>query len=151
MKNYFNKIHYSKKGKKNILTGILGLLSVGYYFCTVIRHILYRIKFIRKTKLPAYVISIGNLTTGGTGKTPITLEIANYIKNNQNKKVAVLSRGYGGKNPNNRVNVISDGETIYFDAYHAGDEPYWLAANSKGIIVLTGKTELAWLNMRLKT
>lgn len=107
-----------------------------------IRNLLYEKGLIKKSKLSAYVISIGNLTTGGTGKTPITSEIANYIKEKYHKKVAVLSRGYGGQLSVKEVNIVSNGNNILSTAYLAGDEPYWIAANSKGIPVITGKNRI---------
>ena len=79
---------------------------------------------------------MGNLTTGGTGKTPVTAEIANYLKT-QGNKVCIVSRGYKGKLNNKMPNLISDGTTVFYDASFAGDEPYWLSQNCKGVVVVT--------------
>ena len=84
------------------------------------------------------MISIGNITTGGVGKTPVVSEIAKYFVA-QGEKVAIVSRGYGGKLSNKNVNVISDGEKVFYNAQLAGDEPFWLATNSNGAIVITTK------------
>jgi tetraacyldisaccharide 4'-kinase len=79
---------------------------------------------------------VGNLTVGGTGKTPVVLYLAKLLKQNDFKP-AVISRGYGGKS-RNRINVVSDGKTILMDARHAGDEPLLLAESLPGVPVITG-------------
>jgi tetraacyldisaccharide 4'-kinase len=82
------------------------------------------------------VISVGNLTVGGTGKTPIVLYLAKLLKQNDFKP-AVISRGYRGKS-RHRINVVSDGKTILMDARYAGDEPLLLAESLPGIPIVTG-------------
>jgi tetraacyldisaccharide 4'-kinase len=83
------------------------------------------------------VISVGNISLGGTGKTPFTIKLANhYIE--QGKKVCILSRGYRGK-IGLETNVISDGTNILVKPPLAADEPYMMAENCKGAIVITGK------------
>lgn len=144
MKKYFNKIHYSCN--LNIIDKIfkLVLLFFSYFYLIGVytRNFLYKSNFFKKTKLSAYVISIGNLTTGGTGKTPITAEIANYIQNTLKKKTTVLSRGYGGKYPSKKTNIVSDGENVFSTPSLSGDEPYWLAVKLKNIPVITGKNRI---------
>ena len=99
---------------------------------------MYDKKIIKPKRVNAYVISVGNMTTGGVGKTPVVSEIAKYlIAHGQN--VAIVSRGYGGRLNNKNINMISDGASIYFDAFQAGDEPYWLAENTPGCYVFTCK------------
>ena len=144
MKTYINKIHYYKKIKPQdwLTLGILLFCSFFYGIIVQIREFLYKFKFLKSTKLNAYVISIGNLTTGGTGKTPITCEIANYINNKLDKKVAIISRGYGGKLSNKNTNIISDGEKIFYDSIQAGDEPFWMAENCNNIAIITGKNRV---------
>lgn len=83
-------------------------------------------------KVDAYVISVGNLTTGGVGKTPVVAEIAKYLTE-KGEKVAIVSRGYGGKLSG--VRVISDGDKIFFNAGLSGDEPRWLAENTKAVVI----------------
>ena len=102
----------------------------------MVRNYLYKKDILKSSKPNAYIVSVGNLTTGGTGKTPITAEIAKYFAE-QGYKTAILSRGYGGKLSNKNVNIISDGETIFFNPIDSGDEPNWLAQNCKGVYVLT--------------
>ncbi len=72
------------------------LISLPYQIVHALRCSLYDLKILQRKKLPAYVISIGNLSFGGTGKTPITIALAKYL-NDQGLKVAVLTRGYKGK------------------------------------------------------
>jgi len=144
MKTYFQKIHYSKelKPKETAVLSILLFASFFYGIGIFFRNLLYKFAVLKSTKLNAYTISIGNLTTGGTGKTPITCEIANYITKTLNKKTAVISRGYGGKLSNKKTNIISDGQNIFYDAVQAGDEPFWMATNAQNTAVLTGKNRV---------
>lgn len=139
MKLFISKLHYDKNPNifKKILIGILSFFSIPYKIITSIRNFLYDKKLI-KEYLPKDVItiSVGNLTTGGVGKTPFTAELANsYIA--KCRKVAVLSRGYGGELSNKEVNIISDGKQINYSAKEAGDEPYWIATNCPSVVVLT--------------
>lgn len=138
---YLNKIHYSNNLslKDKLLKVILICLSLFYFVALSIRNFLYTIKIYKKTKLDAYVISVGNLTTGGTGKTPITAEIARYISRKTNKTVAVLSHGYKGTLSEKGINVISNRQEIFATPSEAGDEPYWLAKNLKEAYVITGR------------
>ena len=144
MKTYINKIHYYEEMKPQswLILGVLLFCSFFYRIIIQTRQLLYKFKILKSTKLNAYVISIGNLTTGGTGKTPITCEIANYINKHLHKKVAIISRGYGGQLSNKNTNVISDGENIFYNSIQAGDEPFWMAANSNHTAVITGKNRV---------
>lgn len=137
------EFHYKTEYKKtkDVLTAaflylLLFLPSLVYLFITQTRNKMYKDGKIKTFKSRVYTISIGNLTTGGTGKTPITAEIANYLRK-KGERTVILSRGYGGKLPNKEVNVISDAKKIYFSAENAGDEPFWLAKHCKGTSVLT--------------
>ena len=137
IKNKIVKLHYTRE-PKGILFDLLKFCSGFYGFGSGLKNFLYDKKILRPQKVKAFVISIGNMTTGGVGKTPVVCEVAKYLIN-LNKKVAIVSRGYGGKLSNKNINIISDGRTIYFEALEAGDEPFWLAQNTKGAIVLTCK------------
>jgi tetraacyldisaccharide 4'-kinase len=86
-------------------------------------------------KLPAPVVSIGNLAVGGTGKTPVTACLARLWRD-QGRRVAILSRGYGGRRQD--VTCISDGEHILQKPPAVGEEPYWLARSLPGVAVYTG-------------
>lgn len=87
-------------------------------------------------RLPRPVISIGNITVGGTGKTPVTAWIARYLLE-QGLRVAVLSRGYGGS-LEGQTAIVSDGQTILLGPDQCGDEPYLLACTIPGLLVVVG-------------
>jgi tetraacyldisaccharide 4'-kinase len=91
----------------------------------------------RRRQLPCAVVSIGNLTLGGTGKTPLTIWVARWYQQ-QGWRVAVLSRGYGARPPA-RLRVVSSGSGPLVDWQAAGDEPYLLARCLPGVPVLIGK------------
>ncbi len=107
-----------------------------YSLLMKIRATAYRNGLKRRYKIDVPVISVGNLTMGGTGKTPIVGFLASMLQEH-GFKPAIISRGYGGV-AGNRVNVVSDGETIFLDAATAGDEPRLLAEKCPGVPVLTG-------------
>ncbi len=90
----------------------------------------------RKT-LPGVVVSIGNLTAGGTGKTPATFMLAKWALD-EGYRVAILSRGYGGRHKG-RVLEVSDGNDMKATPAEAGDEPCLLARRLKGIPVVVAK------------
>lgn len=136
-KTEITKIHYTRN-PEGILFEILKFGSLFYGFGSRLKNYCYDKGLIKPKKINAYVISVGNMTTGGVGKTPVVSEIAKYLVN-QGHKVAIISRGYGGRLNNKNVNMISDGYSTYFDAFQAGDEPFWLAENTKGCYVFTCK------------
>ena len=109
---------------------ILPPLSVLYSAVTRTRLSLYRRGTFHSTKLDRPVISVGNITTGGTGKTPLVEWVARNLAA-AGKKVCILTRGYGRDNPDRMV-VVSDGETIMATHAAAGDEPFLLATNLAG-------------------
>ena len=99
MKTFLNKLqieslHIYKQYKNNFILNIL-LQIASYVFLLLykLRLKLYQFNILKTVKLPAYVVSIGNLTTGGTGKTPVAIELAKYFLN-LGHKVAILSRAY---------------------------------------------------------
>lgn len=135
LKNEITKIHYNKNSNPWLMP-ILEFLAFFYEKITSVRNKLYDNGILKSKKVNAFVISVGNLTTGGVGKTPVVAELANYFQK-QGKNVAIISRGYGGKLSSKNVNVISNGSQIFYNAQEAGDEPYWFAENLEGINVLT--------------
>jgi len=144
MKTYINKIHYSNKliFKQYVAKILLMGCTPFYTVANSFRMLLYKYNILKTHKLPAYVISIGNLTTGGTGKTPLTIAIANYIKEKLHKNVVVLSRGYGGSLSSKDVNIISNGKNILFSSKEAGDEPYLIASKTDFTPVITGSSRI---------
>lgn len=114
---------------------------------------LYRNRILRERNLGCLVISIGNLTVGGTGKTPIVEKFARSLQDG-GRRVAILSRGYKsvkqpflkrligkikGENEIDPPRVVSDGKSLLLDSRTAGDEPYMLAANLKDVPVVVDK------------
>lgn len=100
-----------------------------------IRNAMYDRGFFLAHSLGAKTISIGNITVGGTGKTPLVALVAGILAEN-GEKVCILTRGYGRQNPKERV-LVSDGENVLVDAKIGGDEPVELARKliGKAIVV----------------
>ncbi len=113
--------------------------GVSFFYCLGLRlnRLAYRAGIFSSRSLPIRVISVGNLTLGGTGKTPIVILIAGILRD-RGLKPAILSRGYGGHS-REKVNVVCDGQKILLSADVAGDEPVMIARRLKNIPVLTGK------------
>ena len=109
---------------------VLPPLSLLYGAVTRTRLSLYRRGTFQTTKLDRPVISIGNITTGGTGKTPLVEWVARTVAA-QGKKVCILTRGYGRKDPHLQV-IVSDGYGVLASPTEAGDEPYLLATKLTG-------------------
>ncbi|MCW5960018.1 MAG: tetraacyldisaccharide 4'-kinase [Pyrinomonadaceae bacterium] len=105
-------------------------LSQIYGAITNLRNRLYDRESFRSYDLGVPVISVGNITTGGTGKTPIVAFIAEILAES-GEKVCILTRGYGRQNGSNRV-IVSDGTKIQNDPIITGDEPLELARKLDG-------------------
>ena len=143
-----------RRGKSAALARfVLFLLSRVFAVAVKIRRFLYNVRILRDATLGVQVIAIGNLTVGGTGKTPVVEKFARELQN-QGRTVAILSRGYRSKPPpltRRLINkllfrddttpprVVSDGKSLLLDSETAGDEPYMLASNLKDVIVLVDK------------
>ena len=141
LKTRITQIHYNKNAG-GILFGILKFCSIFYGAGSRLKNILYDNNILKSQTVNAYVISVGNITTGGVGKTPVVSKIAKYFLS-KGEKTAIISRGYGGGLSNKQINVISDGKEIFYNAKLAGDEPYWLAKNTTGAVVITSKNRVA--------
>ena len=138
--------------RATLLRGLLYALSFIYERIVQLRLFLYRKRVFRERTLGCLVISIGNLTVGGTGKTPIVEKIARALQSG-GRRVAILSRGYKSvPRPRKRSlldrlrrrdsappRIVSDGKSLLLDSLTAGDEPYMLANNLKNVIVLVDK------------
>lgn len=141
-----------RHGKRaSILRAFLFGLSQIYKQIVQLRLTLYRKRILRERQLGCLVISIGNLTVGGTGKTPVVEKFARALQAG-GRRVAILSRGYKSKKPpllrrliqkfkpqEYKPRIVSDGRAILLDSRMAGDEPYMLAVNLKDVIVLVDK------------
>ncbi len=119
-----------------LLYGIGRFFSPLYCLAMKARERGYRSGLFRVADPGVPVISIGNLTMGGTGKTPMTQHFARLLRDS-GFRPAVISRGYGGAT-REPVNVVSDGTRVLLDARTVGDEPRLLAETLPGVMVLTG-------------
>src|SRR5207249_9946575 len=122
-----------------ILRAVLFVLSFVYRGIVQLRLWLYRKRILRETNAGVLVISIGNLTVGGTGKTPVVEKFARALQAG-GRRVAILSRGYNSVPRKRKLlsrlhgdsdppRVVSDGKSLLLDSVTAGDEPYMLAHN----------------------
>jgi tetraacyldisaccharide 4'-kinase len=132
---------------------LLLLLSKVFLVGVKLRRFLYDVRLLRDSTLGVQVIAVGNITVGGTGKTPVVEKFARELQN-QGRTVAILSRGYRSKPPplakrlldrlllrsdTTPPRVVSDGKSLLLDSETAGDEPYMLASNLKDVVVLVDK------------
>jgi tetraacyldisaccharide 4'-kinase len=138
----------------SFLRFVLKCLSRIYSFVMNLRLALFEHRIIRSNTLGCQVISIGNLTVGGTGKTPVVEVFARALQKNS-RKVAILSRGYKKaetpfeeklknfltfRSPEQQPpRVVSDGERLLLDSEMGGDEPYMLASNLPNVCVIVDK------------
>ncbi len=154
LENRLVQVIQEKGADENQPTGMrifLGFLKgVSFIFSAVVavRYFLYRTGLLRRYPLGIQVISIGNVTAGGTGKTPVTEIFARTLAA-EGRKVAILSRGYRRKEAPwwqrmftqviDPPLVVSDGKRVRLDATVGGDEPYMLAANLPGVAVVVDR------------
>lgn len=117
--------------------GFLLLVSIIYIQVIRLRLWMFEKKILTQKTLPCFVISIGNITVGGTGKTPMTLYLAQTLVR-MGKKPVVVSRGYKG-NYQTETLMVSDGVHVFADSKTAGDEPYMMA-QKKICPVVVGKS-----------
>ncbi len=115
----------------------LYLISLCYGGAVKLREMLYRRGIISSKRLPCIVVSIGNLSSGGTGKTPMTIYMAELFRNSGYKTV-VISRGYKG-GAEKTGGVVSNGKAVLMGPDMAGDEPFMMASVLKQVPVLVGR------------
>ena len=115
----------------------LSALSVAYGAALQVHQTAYRLGLARSRRLPALVVSIGNITVGGTGKTATAIAVARRLSD-KGRRVAVLSRGYRGSAEKQAV-IVSEGFGPLVGAGVAGDEPYLMARALPGVSILVGK------------
>jgi tetraacyldisaccharide 4'-kinase len=143
-----------RRGKRaNLMRAFLTALSHLFAAGVQLRLWCYRMRLLRYRTLGCLVVSVGNLTVGGTGKTPVVEKFARALAQ-RGRRVAILSRGYkSAKRPLlerliikftgleklTPPRVVSDGESLLLDSHQSGDEPYMLASNLKNVIVLVDK------------
>src|SRR5690242_3642473 len=143
-----------RRGKRAAVARFcLFVLSKVYALAVKVRRVLYDFRLLRDSTLGVQVIAIGNLTVGGTGKTPVVEKFARELRD-EGRNVAILSRGYRSKpkpfhewllnklflrDDTTPPRVVSDGRSLLLDSETAGDEPYMLASNLKDVVVLVDK------------
>lgn len=116
-------------------------LSWIYSKVTGFRNCLYDQDWLEAVDLGARTISVGNLTVGGTGKTPLVAYIAELLLK-RGGKVCILTRGYKREDPKKRV-LVADGEQILVNARTAGDEPFELAQKLSGRAIIIADADRA--------
>jgi len=136
-----------------LTSATLAALSHLYRIGVQVRLFLWNYRIFRDHTLGCRVVSIGNLTVGGTGKTPVVEVFARALAA-RGRRVAILSRGYKSTPrplweriyeklafQDNRFppKIVSDGQSLLLDSEQAGDEPYMLASNLKNVVVLVDK------------
>src|SRR5271170_3916924 len=139
--------------RAKLARSILFALSKVFQVLIIARRWLYNVRILRDKTLGVQVIAIGNLTVGGTGKTPVVEKFARELRD-AGRNVAILSRGYRSKpqplhelllnkillrDDQTPPRVVSDGKSLLLDSEMAGDEPYMLASNLKDVVVLVDK------------
>ncbi|MCX7886749.1 MAG: tetraacyldisaccharide 4'-kinase, partial [Verrucomicrobiae bacterium] len=139
--------------RARLTAAVLAALSRVYQVGVQIRLFLWQYRIFRDHTLGCRVVSIGNLTVGGTGKTPVVEVFARALAA-KGRRVAILSRGYKStprplwQRIYERLSfrddlfppkVVSDGHSLLLDSEQAGDEPYMLASNLKNVVVLVDK------------
>ena len=144
-----------RKGfRASIIRLLLSIMSIIYRFLVSLRLWLYKSRIKREHNLGCLVVSIGNLTVGGTGKTPIVEKFAKALTAG-GRRVAILSRGYKSAKPSLKTKikskiqgnpisqepprVVTDGKEVFLDSETAGDEPYMLATNLEGVAIVVDK------------
>lgn len=126
LKTYFQDVHYLRRKPNFLLRFALSFAEFFYSVIINFKNYLYEIKILKEEKVNAQVICVGNLTTGGVGKTPIVIKMANEIA--KEKKVAIISRGYNAKISNKNPVLIKDFDGLKFkDGTTCGDEPFQCA------------------------
>ena len=154
LEKYLTKVILEKGADENqpfpmrVLLAVLKALRLIFALVVSIRYLLYKAGILRRYPLGIQVISIGNVTAGGTGKTPVTELFARALAA-KGRKVAILSRGYRRKEASwwQRVFtqvidpplVVSDGRRVRLDSAIGGDEPYMLASNLPGVAVVVDR------------
>ncbi|HAR46796.1 MAG TPA: tetraacyldisaccharide 4'-kinase [Nitrospiraceae bacterium] len=120
-----------------LLSPILLFLSLLYGIVILLRRFFYASGLFQARKLPVTVISVGNITLGGTGKTPAVISIANLLRDND-RFPAVVSRGYG-RQSDSAILIASDGDSLVSNTAQSGDEPALMGAKLPGVPVIVGR------------
>jgi tetraacyldisaccharide 4'-kinase len=120
-----------------IAEAILLTISLAYRTAIWLRRLFYSLRLFRIRKLTVPVLSVGNITLGGTGKTPTTIHIAQQFQA-VGRRPVIISRGYG-RTSSTKVEIVSDGKSVLLGPEQAGDEPAMMAARLDGVPVVVGR------------
>ncbi len=134
---YYQIINPNRKFYHLPLFAVLKFAALFYSFIVKIRVWFYREDIFETRSLPVPVISIGNLTLGGTGKTPMAIWVAQHLLKN-GRQPAILSRGYQAKSRES-IEIVSDRSDVLVGAELSGDEPAMMARRLRGVPVIIGK------------
>ncbi len=154
-------LHHKRGLRASACRVVFLALSKVFASITSLRLWLYEKRYLRDHHLGVPVISIGNLTVGGTGKTPVVELFARTLRD-KGRTVAILSRGYKSKADEKPPlwrrlaatlgivpkpkppppRIVSDGREILLDSHLAGDEPWMLASNLKGVPVICDRNRV---------
>ncbi len=122
-----------------MVLAVLAVLSVVYQLLVLGRNAAFNRGWVHQTTLPCLVISVGNITAGGTGKTPVVQYLARFFQG-QGHRVCILTRGYRSQlGSSDAFVVVSDYDSIQMGAHEAGDEAVLLAQSLPGVPVVVGK------------
>jgi len=121
----------------NYLHFIFYPLSLLYQITLFIRNFFYKKNFLETKILPCKIISVGNITAGGSGKTP-TVEYLSKLLQSKGKKVGIISRGYGRNSK--KTLIVTNGKTKPKTWETFGDEPYLLAQKLDNVPIIVGKS-----------
>lgn len=139
LQTYFVDLVHSKDVEGiglNIVMGILYVFSLIYRELVNFKLAGFKVGLFSTKKLGCFVISLGNITVGGTGKTPTAQRLARDIRD-MGYRVVILNRGYRAK-WHGKVGIVSDGKTLHMSAAEAGDEAFMLAKHLPEVPVLIG-------------
>jgi len=157
LEGFLVDVVYDRRRERSAKVVGFVLNGLSYLFESIVRFrwFLYKNRIFRNRPLGCLVVVVGNLTVGGTGKTPVVEKFARSL-HEQGRNVAILSRGYKSKKepfykkwwralthvsePPPRI--VSDGERVLMGPEEAGDEPYMLARNLPGVHVLVDKNRV---------
>jgi tetraacyldisaccharide 4'-kinase len=118
------------------MEAFLRSVSLVYWLVIKLRGLAFRMRLVRVRKLPVEVLSVGNLTVGGTGKTPTVIQIASLLLEHGRRPV-IVSRGYG-RPSQETIKIVSDGGKVLIGPEASGDEPAMMAVRLPGVPVVVG-------------
>ncbi len=134
--SYIEDVMYGRR-KSFVIGTVLRILSVLYGIVIRLRSAGYDHELFSRKRLEQRVISVGNITLGGTGKTPAVIQIAGMLRQHQ-KRPGVITRGYGRSDESALV-VVADGKEILADTRSGGDEPVLIASKLSGVPVIADR------------